>query len=117
MNHTLTQKGRILQLLKSRGTSGVKVYELIAPRPEGLGIAQYNARIKELRESGYQIINVSPGHFVLNNGFESNNQTSNSNFDPMFKENWAKMGAFLRGEGPKPEKKQGLEYAIQEVLL
>lgn len=39
------------------------VYEIMAPRPQGLGIAQYNARIKELREQGYPIINLAPGHF------------------------------------------------------
>lgn len=60
-----TQKERLLYLLQNRGDKGVYVYELIAPRPEGAGIAQYNARVKELREDGYDIENTKPGHFVL----------------------------------------------------
>jgi len=60
-----TQQTRLLTLLQIRGSKGVYVYEMMAPRPEGLGIAQYNARIKELREDGYNIINTNPGHFVL----------------------------------------------------
>ena len=60
-----TQKQRLLQLLEQRGQQGVFVYEIMTPRPDGLGISQYNARIKELRESGYTIINTKPGHFVL----------------------------------------------------
>jgi hypothetical protein len=60
-----TQKQRLLDLLRERGSQGVKVYEIMAPRPEGLGIAQYNARILELRRNGYRIINKEPGHFVL----------------------------------------------------
>jgi len=61
----MSQKGRIIKLLKERGQMGAFVYEIITPRPQGLGIAQYNARIKELRETGYNIRNVKPGHFVL----------------------------------------------------
>jgi len=61
-----SQEGRILALLRERGEQGVKVYELIAPKPEGLGIAQYNARIFGLRHKGYNITNKEPGHFVLN---------------------------------------------------
>lgn len=60
-----TQRDRILAVLTERGEKGVYVYELIAPRPKGLGIAQYNARIKELRSRGYAIVNTEPGHFVL----------------------------------------------------
>ena len=60
-----SQKERLLQFLKNRGQNGVKVYEIIAPRPDGLGISQYNARILELRREGYRIINKKPGHFVL----------------------------------------------------
>lgn len=59
------QKKRLLELLRSRGKAGVFVYEIVAPRPNGLGISQYNARILELRELGYDIKNVKPGHFVL----------------------------------------------------
>ena len=60
-----TQEKRILQLLKERGSSGAKVYELMAPKPQGLGIAQYGARIWGLRKKGYNIVNKTPGHFVL----------------------------------------------------
>lgn len=60
-----TQKERILELLQERKDRGAFVYEFMMPRPQGLGIAQYNARIKELREQGYDIENVTPGHFVL----------------------------------------------------
>ena len=60
-----TQKQRLLHLLKERGSQGVKVYEIMAPRPEGLGVAQYNARILELRREGHRIVNKEPGHFVL----------------------------------------------------
>ena len=35
------------------------VYEIV----RDLGIMQYNARIKELREKGHRIVNVRPGHF------------------------------------------------------
>jgi len=60
-----TQEQRILDLLRERGSSGAKVYELIAPRPDGLGIAQYNSRIWGLRKKGHVIENKRPGHFVL----------------------------------------------------
>lgn len=60
-----TQAERILELLRARGSSGAYVYEFMTPRPEGLGIAQYNARVLELRGRGYIIDNVVPGHFVL----------------------------------------------------
>ena len=65
----LTQAQRILNLLKERGNDGAFVYEFMLPRPQGLGIAQYNARIFELRREGYNIINKidNNGHnyFVL----------------------------------------------------
>ena len=62
----ITQEKRILRLLKERGENGVKVYELIMPNNQGgLGIAQYNARIWSLRQKGYNIKNIEPGHFVL----------------------------------------------------
>lgn len=60
-----TQENRILHLLKVRGAEGAYVYEFMTPRPEGLGVAQYNSRIWGLKKKGYQIINKSPGHFVL----------------------------------------------------
>lgn len=63
-----TQEQRILQLLRERGSEGAKVYEFMMPRPHGLGIAQYNARIYGLRKKGYKITNKKAGHFVLEEG-------------------------------------------------
>ena len=60
-----SQEGRILRLLRERGEQGVKVYELITPRPEGEGCSQYGARIFSLRRKGFNIINKEVGHFVL----------------------------------------------------
>ncbi len=56
---------RLINLLRIRGSRGIFVYEIIAPRPQGLGIAQYNTRISELRDMDFGIKNVKPGHFVL----------------------------------------------------
>lgn len=58
-----TQQLRILSLLLTK--PHVMVYEFMTPRPQGLGIAQYNARIKELREYGYDIESVEKGKFKL----------------------------------------------------
>lgn len=58
-----TQRLRVLKRLLSQDK--VMVYELIAPQPQGDGCAQYNARLKELREDGYHIVNVTPGEFRL----------------------------------------------------
>ena len=60
-----TQEDRILNLLRERGARGAYVYEFMMPRPQGLGIAQYNARVFGLRRKGYLIENTTPGHFVL----------------------------------------------------
>lgn len=60
-----TQEERILNLLRERGEQGAYVYEFMMPQPQGLGIAQYNARIYGLRKKGYDIVNKVPGHFVL----------------------------------------------------
>ncbi len=60
-----TQKEQLLNLLRNRGRYGVWVYEIITPQPKGLGIAQYNARVYELRRAGYVIENVEPGLFKL----------------------------------------------------
>ena len=60
-----TQEQRILNLLEIRGEQGVEVYELITPRPNGLGIAQYNSRIWGLRQKGHNILSERKGHFVL----------------------------------------------------
>jgi len=73
-----TQEQRILSLLRNKGSQGVFVYEMIAPRPQGLGIAQYNARIWGLRQKGYEIKNINPGHFLLTRDieFDENGQGS-----------------------------------------
>ena len=64
-----TQEDRILKLLKERGSQGARVWEFMMPQPQGgLGIAQYNARIFGLREKGYNIKSVKPGHYVLDKG-------------------------------------------------
>ena len=60
-----SQHQRLIDLLKIRGDAGIMVYEIMTPRPNGLGIAQYTARIHELRGKGYKIENVEPGRFVL----------------------------------------------------
>lgn len=60
-----SQEGRILNLLRERGNAGAFVYEFMMPRPGGLGIAQYSARIFGLRGKGYEIVNTHPGHFIL----------------------------------------------------
>lgn len=65
-----SQRERLLKLLKERGRRGVYVYEIMAPWPSGCGIAQYGARILELRRRGYDIKNVTPGHFVLEEKIE-----------------------------------------------
>jgi hypothetical protein len=56
--YMLSQHDRLLEVLKRRGSAGVTVREMQAPRPEGLGLAQYNARINELRGEGHDIENV-----------------------------------------------------------
>ena len=65
-----TQEQRILDFLRERGKAGTYVYEFMTPRPQGLGVAQYNARIFGLRKKGYVIENKTPGHFVLTEDIE-----------------------------------------------
>ena len=56
--HKLTrQQSRLLQLLQDRFPSRVPLPDVLA-----LGIAQYNARILELRELGYDIRNEIEWH-------------------------------------------------------
>lgn len=63
-----TQHHRILRAMLDNNDK-VEVWKLIAPRPTGLGAAQYNARIKELREMldpmGYEIKNKAGREFYL----------------------------------------------------
>jgi len=61
-----TQEERLLNLLRSRGGAGVRVFEMTMPRNMGgLGISQYNSRIWGLRQKGHNIKCVKPGLFVL----------------------------------------------------
>ena len=60
-----SQELRILNLLRERGSRGAYVYEFMTPRPNGLGVAQYNSRLYGLRKKGFDIVNKEPGHFVL----------------------------------------------------
>lgn len=60
-----SQCKRLLHLFRVRGSQGVFVYEITNSRPEGLGIQQYNTRIKELRALKNNIVSTVPGHFVL----------------------------------------------------
>ena len=62
----ISQAEKIKTLLQWRGDRGAFVYELNSARPNGLGIAQYNARVFELRQQGFDIVDNS-GHFVLKN--------------------------------------------------
>lgn len=62
------QRYRLLDLLKSRGNRGVFIWEINTPRPlGGLGIAGYTERITELRQEGYQVVNVKKGLYMLAN--------------------------------------------------
>ena len=56
-----TQEGRILNLLRQRGSRGVYAWEII----KDLYILQYNARIWGLKRKGFIIDNEKPGYFVL----------------------------------------------------
>ena len=56
-----TQEQRILDSLREKGEEGLYVYEIMTPRPNGLGIAQYTARIWGLRQKGYVIVNPIRG--------------------------------------------------------
>lgn len=117
----LPEKKRLLKLLQLRGDAGVKVYELLAPRPQGLGIAQYNRAIKELRDGKldgvhYPIVNIKPGHFVLEG--KSHSPITVVKREPLAGDKlraWEQMGAFLSGRAPKPAEISLSE--AQEALL
>ncbi len=66
--HKQTQTDRILELLRERGNAGIPVWEMIAPRPQGLGVAQYNARVYELRQKGYEIVNKDNTFYLIEQG-------------------------------------------------
>lgn len=59
----MTQKQRLLEAF--RENKDLMVYQIMAPRPQGLGISQYGARILELRREGYEIKNIEPGRFRM----------------------------------------------------
>jgi hypothetical protein len=129
----MPQRKRILKLLKDRGSQGVYVWELTRSRPDGLGCQQYNARILELRRQGYNIVNKVPGHFVLegmitpkaaSTTFESiksieleSEVVTPKELKGETRKQWLAVGAYLRGEGPKPEAVPQLEELVQEALL
>lgn len=48
-----------------RGERGCTISEISDSRPRGLGIKQYNSRIKDLRKQGWNVVCVRPGFFVL----------------------------------------------------
>lgn len=58
-----TQEERILQLLRERGTQGVKSWEI----PNDLHILQYNARIFGLRNKGHNIVNKNDTFYLMPN--------------------------------------------------
>jgi hypothetical protein len=62
-----TQKYRIMKHLMVWGK--IEVWKLITPRPQGLGVAQYGTRIKEMREvlkpQGFEIRNVAGKYFEM----------------------------------------------------
>lgn len=121
----LTQSNRILELLKIRGEEGVHVWELTGARPNGLGCQQYNARIKELREAKHNIINKTPGHFVLIQPLsarkavivKSEEVVNKVQLSEETKRSWNAVGAYLRGEGPRPDIRPKVEQIIQESMF
>jgi len=56
-----TQSDKILELLRERGSSGVKCFEI----PNNLGILQYGARVLELRRKGFNIINKDNTFYLI----------------------------------------------------
>lgn len=60
------QQSDILIALREAGEDGLPVWKIKnSVNVGGLGVSQYNARIKELRSFGWIIENVKPGLFVL----------------------------------------------------
>ena len=93
-----TQHQRLLQAFQDK--QDLMVYEIMAPRPQGLGIAQYNARVKELRELGHPIINVKPGHFRYQ---VSRKETMPVDSNSAGYQKFQAVGKWLKGEGKRPE--------------
>ncbi|GEM_PF-2113797 len=104
-----TQQQSLLRFLKERGDRGVYVWEMLAPQPQGVGIAQYNARIYELRDQGFNIVNTEPGHFKLVHDNQSNVKTSH------FCSTNSDLEVLQKPLIPLEEKVRVLESKIQEV--
>lgn len=66
-----TQWVRLLALFMERGENGVTISEISDSRPRGLGIKQYNSRIKDLRKKGWNVVCVRAGFFVMRGRSES----------------------------------------------
>lgn len=90
----LTQRDRLLKAFQEKGE--LYVYEIMTPRPNGLGISQYGARILELREQGHQIINAQPGHFVYKKDTAERKPMGDGY------QRFKQMGAFLKNQAEKP---------------
>lgn len=93
----MTQQHRLLQAFQDKGE--LYVYEIMAPRPNGLGISQYGARIKELREQGHQIINKQPGHFVYH---REERETMPDVTKSQGYQRFQQMGLAIQGKADKP---------------
>jgi hypothetical protein len=91
----LTQRQRLLQAFQERGE--LYVYEIMAPRPNGLGISQYGARVLELRREGHTIINKEPGHFIYYKQDTAERNPMISLSSPAYQK-FKAMGAYVKGE-------------------
>ncbi len=109
----LTQRQRLLQAFEEKGH--LYVYEIMAPRPNGLGISQYGARIKELREMGHPIINKKPGLFVYEADTASRKDTMA--YNPRSNPDWEKLGRYLKGKAPKPVNEYESKTVEELVVL
>ena len=65
-----TQKQSLLLALKTAGSFGLPVWKIIMPRSQGgLGIAQYGARVYELRHDDHlNIINRNDTFYLVEEG-------------------------------------------------
>ena len=91
-----TQENQILDLLiGSRGT-GVYSYQLAQPKPIGLGILQYNARIFGLRKKGHRIISDFRGHYIIKEEREPMTQEELDQKLEVLREDWRTAGVGMR---------------------
>ena len=91
-----TQEQRILDLFTERKGAGVYAYELAEPRPQGLGILQYNARIYGLRHRGFNIISDYKGHFIIKEEHQYMTQDELSDKLAKLRGEWVTAGPGLR---------------------